>query len=226
MPMPTLDRFELTSGHLCLDFANTVVRRRTPHPVEGLPDYAALIAWSKQAGLLTAAEARRLGRLARTEPAPATRCWRQARRLRDLCFEVFARRATGAAPTRAMLHSLNRWIARLQPSIRLEPRGRREVVRLDRNPGLSLDTPLWPVLSSAVEILTGPLADRVRLCAADDCDWLFLDRNRGHRRRWCDMKVCGNRAKARRHYRRTRRAAGQAHAPRRALADPGAPRRD
>jgi predicted RNA-binding Zn ribbon-like protein len=44
-------------------------------------------------------------------------------------------------------------------------------------------------------------------CAADDCGWLFLDRSRNHARRWCDMKVCGNNAKARRFYRRHRAAA-------------------
>jgi predicted RNA-binding Zn ribbon-like protein len=27
---------------------------------------------------------------------------------------------------------------------------------------------------------------------------LFLDTSRNHTRRWCDMKVCGNRMKARR----------------------------
>ncbi|HXY97447.1 MAG TPA: CGNR zinc finger domain-containing protein [Steroidobacteraceae bacterium] len=40
--------------------------------------------------------------------------------------------------------------------------------------------------------------ERVRACDADSCRWLFLDTSRNHTRRWCDMKVCGNRMKARR----------------------------
>jgi len=36
------------------------------------------------------------------------------------------------------------------------------------------------------------------MCAADDCAWVFLDTSKNHSRRWCDMKACGNRAKARR----------------------------
>jgi len=50
----------------------------------------------------------------------------------------------------------------------------------------------------------------VRICeatATDGCGWLFLDETRNRSRRWCSMKDCGNRAKARRHYRR-RRAEG------------------
>ena len=66
-----------------------------------------------------------------------------------------------------------------------------------------LDRILWPVAWSAAELLTeGPLA-RVREYPGDDnCGWLFLDTSRNGSRRWCDMSTCGNRAKARRYYRR------------------------
>jgi predicted RNA-binding Zn ribbon-like protein len=44
----------------------------------------------------------------------------------------------------------------------------------------------------------------VRVCGADNCDWLFLDESKSRSRQWCNMAVCGNRAKARRFYRRRR----------------------
>ncbi|MEM7635702.1 MAG: CGNR zinc finger domain-containing protein [Pseudomonadota bacterium] len=43
---------------------------------------------------------------------------------------------------------------------------------------------------------------RVKLCPSDNCGWLFLDESKNRRRQWCAMDLCGNRAKARRHYRR------------------------
>ena len=49
----------------------------------------------------------------------------------------------------------------------------------------------------------------MRLCGAtyeDGCGWVFLDETKNRRRRWCSMKDCGNRAKARRHYARQREA--------------------
>jgi predicted RNA-binding Zn ribbon-like protein len=61
---------------------------------------------------------------------------------------------------------------------------------------------LWPIIRSAAHLLTSPDAERIRQCEAPDCSWLFLDRSRGGRRRWCDMSSCGNRAKARRYYER------------------------
>lgn len=56
--------------------------------------------------------------------------------------------------------------------------------------------------ASALSLLSGDAVRRVRACP--NCDWLFLDRSRNGSRTWCDMSVCGNRAKARRHYRRRR----------------------
>ncbi|OZM69961.1 hypothetical protein CFN78_27855 [Amycolatopsis antarctica] len=48
------------------------------------------------------------------------------------------------------------------------------------------------------------LPGRLRPCANDECQLFLLDRSRANRARWCSMAVCGNRAKARRHYQRTR----------------------
>jgi predicted RNA-binding Zn ribbon-like protein len=55
---------------------------------------------------------------------------------------------------------------------------------------------------SALLLLSRPEPDRLKICP--NCQWLFLDRSRNRSRAWCDMAVCGNRAKASRHYRRNR----------------------
>ena len=60
--------------------------------------------------------------------------------------------------------------------------------------------------TSALALLNPSLRSRVRVCA--NCDWLFLDRSRNASRIWCDMAVCGNRAKAKRHYRRSKAGIG------------------
>jgi hypothetical protein len=48
------------------------------------------------------------------------------------------------------------------------------------------------------------LPGRLRPCANDECRLFLLDRSRPNTARWCSMKTCGNRLKARRHYRRGR----------------------
>jgi hypothetical protein len=63
----------------------------------------------------------------------------------------------------------------------------------------------WLAAADLLELLrTG--RHRIRVCAAHDCVLHFYDDSRSGRRQWCSMATCGNRAKARRHYDRTRRA--------------------
>jgi predicted RNA-binding Zn ribbon-like protein len=68
----------------------------------------------------------------------------------------------------------------------------------------SLELPVWMIARSAAELLTSDSLGRVRECAGERCDWLFLDASRNRSRRWCDMAECGNRAKAQRSYARRR----------------------
>ena len=75
--------------------------------------------------------------------------------------------------------------------------GDRFVLKTDASAD-DLLSPLAPVIKSAVDLLTSGAIGRVRTCAADTCEWLFIDTTKNRTRRWCDMKVCGNRAKVRR----------------------------
>ena len=73
--------------------------------------------------------------------------------------------------------------------------------------------PIADALAHLAEPLAATIAEgdveRLRICANDDCRWVFYDSSRTARRRWCDMTTCGNRAKAARHRARHRRAASQ-----------------
>jgi len=68
----------------------------------------------------------------------------------------------------------------------------------------ALELPIWIVARSASTLLVSQGLRRVRECAGEKCDWLFLDASRNRSRRWCDMAACGNRAKAQRNYARRR----------------------
>jgi predicted RNA-binding Zn ribbon-like protein len=53
---------------------------------------------------------------------------------------------------------------------------------------------------SALRLLSASEQERMKICG--NCGWLFLDRSKNRSRSWCDMAVCGNRAKAGRHRQR------------------------
>jgi hypothetical protein len=63
--------------------------------------------------------------------------------------------------------------------------------------------PAWLAARDYLELL-GTAPDRIRRCAHDACVLHFFDTSRNGTRRWCSMAACGNRAKASRHYARTK----------------------
>ncbi|MGW2635419.1 CGNR zinc finger domain-containing protein [Streptomyces sp. NPDC001348] len=63
--------------------------------------------------------------------------------------------------------------------------------------------PAWLAARNYLELLdTAP--DRIRSCAHEACVLHFFDTSRNGTRRWCSMAACGNRAKASRHYARSK----------------------
>ena len=194
----------LLGERLCLNFANTVDPRQGDHPREFLTGYPDLVAWSVRVGVVDAPTAGELAEAAQRDPAAAEQAYADAVTLREAMYRVFSAVAAGDAVPAADLATLNAALAGGFAHSRLEPAG--AGYRWDwRIEPPAFDRMLWPVLRSAVELLTSDQLDRVKECPGlDDCGWLFFDTSKNGSRRWCSMEGCGNRAKSRRHYRRGR----------------------
>ncbi|PPS68392.1 zf-CGNR multi-domain protein [Streptomyces sp. 46] len=117
-----------------------------------------------------------------------------ARTLRDAVFLLAADRAHGRPLRAAHLDVVNAAAAAPPLVARIEPGGTRSWA-----PGATGTHLLATVARDAIDLFTGPYADRVRECGAHDCHLLFVDTSRPGRRRWCAMEHCGNREKARVH---------------------------
>jgi len=196
-------QFDLSGGHLALDFANTVSRRDSPEKtVEHLNSYHDLVSFARQTGTVTPQHANMLERKARAQPRAAVQVLCTAIRLREALFAVFTAVAEGEPCVSADLELINR--------AAVEALGHRHIVRANGsyewrwNQDPTLERVTWPIAQAAAELLTSPERTKVRECQASDCYWLFLDHSRNRSRRWCSMDACGNREKARRHYHRQR----------------------
>jgi predicted RNA-binding Zn ribbon-like protein len=201
-PKPSNDYlFKDSGGDVALDLANTLADRPQGGR-ERLTDYGKLIRWSELVGMLTEHQSARLLAAASKDPVAASRAHAEALELRELIFATVK-----AAIGPPMLHDdhirqWNVWLERIQ-----------SVRRLSASPhGLEwqafdncerLDGVVLVIAEAAIKLFLDPAnLPRLRLCASDNCDWAFLDTSRRQNRVWCDMTICGNRAKAARHYHR------------------------
>lgn len=204
--------FDLTAGDVSLDFANTVEGTRA-QPSEKIHTFADLIEWARQAGAVDEPTRKRLLRSAEQRPREAVKVLRRALDLREAIFAAFDARSSGKPEPAKAIEIIDRE-AREAATHRTLRRTDGRIEQTWAGPDrpseeVPLDRPIWPVALAAADLLTAPDLPIVKECASETCDWLFIDRSRNSSRRWCSMSDCGNRAKARRHYARTRGARSQ-----------------
>ena len=200
-PAPARVKFDLTANCLCLDFANTVDKRSSAQPEDKLSGFEALVAFGQQTGIFSRAEARELREPGKTSPEEAARVFRQAVELRELVFRILSAVVSGREVPEEDAKALNGALYELNSSMVVMPvRGQLEWRTVEKN-GRAARL-IGKIVRSVVEVLTSEDIERVRKCAADTCWWLFLDRSRSHNRRWCEMRTCGSRQKAKAYYRR------------------------
>jgi len=200
----------LIGGRLCLDFVNTVgarlVERSGKVTVrdEKLTDYLDLLAWMQHAKALSAAQVTALAQAASARRREASSVFREALSLREALHRIFYAIVAGRKPNGADVDLLNEIALRAYASRRLVPRAGRWAWHWESDDS-ALEKPLWLIVDSAVETLIDGDSSRLRLCAGDDCGWIFEDTSRNRSRRWCDAGDCGNREHVRKFRERERR---------------------
>ncbi|MGH2512792.1 MAG: CGNR zinc finger domain-containing protein [Candidatus Limnocylindrales bacterium] len=136
----------------------------------------------------------------------------RVRRVRTAFRELWDSTVDGRPPAPAAIRAVNQ-VLRHRSVLELSPdRGQpsqpgQPVLQLaSRFTGDEVDCALAELAEPLVRAIGGADAARARICANDTCRWAFFDDSRTHRRRWCEMSSCGNRAKAARHRARMRAA--------------------
>jgi predicted RNA-binding Zn ribbon-like protein len=197
-------RFDLIAGSVCLDFINTLDDRFKSETKELLTSYVDLARFAEDTGILSEQQVDRLFALSQTSPEAAERALHAAIQLREAMYAVIWAMVTKKPVPAGALYTLNQYVqAAAQHSSLVRANGKFEW-RFDDTLG-NFDAPLWPIARSAAELLASDDLQFVRACAAGNCQWLFLDVSKNHRRRWCDMTRCGNRAKASAFYSRKKK---------------------
>ena len=200
-------RLPLLAGALCLDFANTTSGLGGSRCIEHLHRYEHLLLWSRHAGLISDRTEKALRRAAARTPAAAEQTLAAGKALRSSIFTVYGALCRHKAPSPSALAALSRMAGAAA--------GQRKLVATKggfawkwASPPDDLAGILLPIVLSAADLLVALDRRRLKQCPGEHCGWLFLDQTKSRTRRWCEMRVCGSRAKIRRFRRLRRRRVG------------------
>ena len=121
--------------------------------------------------------------------------YRTALELRAKLRSLIESRDQVAAST---IDELNRIVKRTSVGLEFTPSG--EIVLRSRATGVK--GALGALLAISIEAIRAGEWKRLKLCSREDCRWAFYDHSRNTAGRWCEMQVCGSRAKQRAYRRR------------------------
>jgi predicted RNA-binding Zn ribbon-like protein len=197
LPPSRAGSLPLIADDLALDFANTESGRGFPSHQNHLREAGDVVDWLRRAKVLPAEDADQLEKRVFEDQDLAADLLGRALELRAAIQTIGAALGCGSKPPEAALTSLSALHARF-------------VAKAELAPGALACRWRWSAKASPVEAALGPIAlaavglftegdfSRIRECGGHACGWLFYDRSKNNRRRWCEMEVCGNRAKQRR----------------------------
>ena len=188
---------DLIADDLALNFANTESGRGFPSHQNHFLEATNVVDWLRHAKALPLEETDRLRKRVTENADLAADLLGQAAALRGAIHGIGVALGHRAKPPEAALASLSALHARF-------------VAKAELAPGVESYRWQWSIPTSPVEGALGPIAlaavrlftegdfHRIRECGGHACGWLFYDRSKNNRRRWCEMEVCGNRAKQKR----------------------------
>ncbi len=197
--MPDEKPLELIGGNVALDFVNTLSALD-----DGDCAYPELLRFLHQSGLVSATGYRSL--MKAHDQTQCAKLVKTAARLRECLASLFTAAVDECALPLSSLAVFNQYITEAAAKRKLRPEANGAAWSWEDNHSDAL-APLWPVVWSAAELLASAEHPALRRCAYESCGYFFLDTSKNQSRRWCDMKVCGNRAKARSHYQKKRATA-------------------
>jgi predicted RNA-binding Zn ribbon-like protein len=188
--------FKLHAEHPALELVNTLDMRFSGETIELIPTYKDLLRLCTQLNLLSAQQA---GRLARNvDEKTAQRVLASTVELREALAAVLYSRIDGSKVPAAEVEKLERHFQSAAVHRRLLA-GASHWYWSWSGAERKAEIPLWILAQAATDLLVSSDAELIKDCGDPTCRWLFLDISKNHTRRWCDMKTCGNRMKARRH---------------------------
>ena len=188
-------KYAFIGNDLSLDFVNTVGYIASENPIEKLNSFSDLIEWSKQGNLISDSEAMTMLREYENSSAESKKVFQRVLKLRKSVYDIFRSIINREEISGKDLTIFNRELSRAMSKAEIFCHEGEVIWDWKNN---SLERILFLITRIAAQLLTSSDLEKLKCCSGENCGWLFYDTSKNNRRQWCDMRDCGNLAKARR----------------------------
>ena len=188
-------QYAFIGNNLSLDFVNTVGYISSANPTEKLNSFSDLIEWSRQGKVISDDEA--IAIFAETEKniLESEKVFQRVLRLRKSVYDIFKSIINKEEISAKDLTVFNNELSRAMSNAEIFCHESELIWDWKNN---SLERILFVITRIAAELLTSSDLEKLKCCSGENCGWLFYDTSKNNRRQWCDMRDCGNLAKAKR----------------------------
>lgn len=178
------ERFHIVANNLALDFINSVMFDLTCEN---------LLGWAIVVNLIEVDKARKL--LQKWEEYQLTEVSEFRQNLRETVINL----ANGRTMKSFEIDSINKILKQTgsYPKLQQTPEGFVKRFEIDLSEPRKI---LVPIAESIVDLICYGNLSYLRKCESETCILYFYDTTKNHKRRWCSMAICGNRAKAAKFY--------------------------
>ena len=196
LPPSRAGSLDLVGRELAWDFTNTSSARGLPAHQEHLRDFDTLMQWVEHARVMPPSDCAHIRSTLSGHPRWARRVFERAIEMRELIWTIGTALAEQRPVSARLLELLS--AAHAENLRHAEMRMRLGSYIWVFDPRRDIEAAiLGPITLSALTLLMEKDLLRTRRCAGQECGWLFFDTTKNNGRRWCEMRVCGNRAKVR-----------------------------
>jgi predicted RNA-binding Zn ribbon-like protein len=196
LPPSRAGSLDLVGMELAWDFTNTSSGRGSLARQEHLRAFDALLQWVEHARVLPPSDCAYARAELAGHPRRSRRIFERAIGMRELIWTIGTALAEQRPVSAKLLELLSAAHAENLRHAEMKMRLGSYIWVWDPRRDIQAAI-LGPITLSALTLLMDKDLLRTKRCAGQECGWLFFDTTKNNRRRWCEMRVCGNRAKVR-----------------------------
>lgn len=192
-------KFFFVGNNLSLDFVNTKIIQNG-EPLDLLTTFGDLVVWASVAGLISDQESNQFLKTW-DEKAESQKAITMVRIFRQNLLETVRLFAESGQAKPLAIKEINGYLREKSGYTEL----RKKTDGFEKRYHFNLEKPehlLVPIAESAADLLCYGESSLLKQCESKECVLYFYDTTKNHRRRWCSMATCGNRAKAAAFYQR------------------------